>query len=262
MVLVGPHGLRDERMAAVRADHDLGPFAHGLTALRAALDADDASVFDEELLHREALSNFRAGLSRGVDQQFVQHGPPRAVRDRRVCRARRAGDRERTEIERVGVDRRTSGRGQPIEQSPSRERGDAQRVHDMRRHRVARECRAVDHEHAVSLPGQQHRRWRTRAARAHDDRVVRRIHVISPHVPDVIRIKPPIDAIGPSPPSRATDALHLSPSSRAGYLHSSLGLLLNPHCDVRVPLQVSDMPTRNSKICGIPPHHRLEPGRP
>ena len=91
--------------------------------------------------------------SRGVDEQFVEHGPPGAVRDRRVFRARRPGDGEGTEIERVGVNRRTSGRRQPIEQSPSCEGGGAQWVHHMRGHRVARERRTVDDQHAVSLVG-------------------------------------------------------------------------------------------------------------
>ena len=135
------------------------------------------SVFDQDLLDGEALSNFRAGLGRCVDEQLVEHRPPGAVRDRRVRRARRPGEREGTEIERVGVHRRTSGRRQPIDQSPSCEGRGAQWMHHVRGHRVARERRAVDHEHTVSLAGQQHRRRRTRAARSHDDRVVCRIHV-------------------------------------------------------------------------------------
>ena len=91
-------------------------------------------------------------------------------------------EREGTEIERVRVNRRTSGRRQPIEQSPPCEGGGAQWMHHMRGHGVARERRAVDHEHTVSLPGQQHRRRRTRAARSHDDRVVCRIHVCPPEI--------------------------------------------------------------------------------
>ena len=70
-----------------------------------------------------------------------------------------------TEIEGVGVNRRAAGRGEAIEQSPPRERGDAERLHHVRGHGVARERRAVDHQHAVALAGQQHRRRRTGAAR-------------------------------------------------------------------------------------------------
>ena len=59
------------------------------------------------------------------------------------------------------MNRRTAGRDEAIEQSPARERGDGERLHHVRRHRVARKRRAVDDEDAVSLPAQQHRGRRT-----------------------------------------------------------------------------------------------------
>ena len=60
--------------------------------LRAAPDADDASVLDQELLDGEALADLRAGLGGGIDEQLVEDCPPRAVGDRGLRRARRAGD--------------------------------------------------------------------------------------------------------------------------------------------------------------------------
>ena len=72
-------------MAAIRANHDLRPFGDRDATLCASLDADDASVFDQELVHREALAHLRASLSRGVDEQFVEHRASDAIRDRRVA---------------------------------------------------------------------------------------------------------------------------------------------------------------------------------
>ena len=83
-----------------------------------------------------------------------------------------AGDRERSEVERIRVDRRTSRRQNTVEQAPALQRRHARRVDEVRRDRVAREGRLVDDEHLVAPPGQEHRRRRPGAARAHDDRVV------------------------------------------------------------------------------------------
>ena len=87
--------------------------------LRAALDADRPSVLDQDLLDGEAFADLRAGLGGRVDEQLVEYRPPRAVGDRCFSCARRAGDREGTEVEGVGVDRRASGRRQAIEKAPS-----------------------------------------------------------------------------------------------------------------------------------------------
>ena len=50
-------------------------------------DAGDAPVFEEDLVDDEAFTDFGAGLGRGVDEQLVQDGPPRTVRQRGVGRA-------------------------------------------------------------------------------------------------------------------------------------------------------------------------------
>lgn len=81
VVLFGPDGLRHKRIAAIRSNHDLGPLGHGLITLEPAPDADDDAVFDQDLVHGEVLSNFRSGLNRCVNQQFVDHRPPGAVGD-------------------------------------------------------------------------------------------------------------------------------------------------------------------------------------
>ena len=87
VVLLGPHGFGDEGMAAVRARPRA--VARSLTV---------SPSFERPLMPTTRPSSIRssstvkpsrivrAGLSRGVDQQLVEDGPPRAVRDRRVCR--------------------------------------------------------------------------------------------------------------------------------------------------------------------------------
>jgi hypothetical protein len=44
------------------------------------------------------------------------------------------------EVEGVGVDRRTAAGGDRVQQAPAIERGDAGRVHDVRRDGVAGKC--------------------------------------------------------------------------------------------------------------------------
>ena len=58
-----------------------------LAVLAVAADADDAAVVDDDVFDRELLADLGAGLGRGVDEQLVEHGPPRAVRERRVVGA-------------------------------------------------------------------------------------------------------------------------------------------------------------------------------
>ena len=106
VVPLGPDGLGHDGVPAVGADDDLGALGHGAAVLRAAPDADDASVFDQDVLDREAFTNLRAGLARRVDEQLVQDDPPGTVGDRRVPGPRRPRDREGAEVEGVRVNRR------------------------------------------------------------------------------------------------------------------------------------------------------------
>ena len=64
--------------------------------------------FHHDLFDVEAFADFGAGFGRRVDKQLVEDGPPRTVRDRSIPRARRPGDRDGTEVEGVGMDRRAS----------------------------------------------------------------------------------------------------------------------------------------------------------
>src|SRR6266508_6511692 len=123
-------------MPAIGADDDVGTLGYRRVVLRSALDADDAPVLREYLLDGESFSDLRTGFGRGVYEQLVQNGPPRAVGNRRSRRTRRPRDRERTEIERVRVNRRTSRRREAIEQTPPRERSHTERVHHVRGHRI------------------------------------------------------------------------------------------------------------------------------
>ena len=118
VIVVRCNCLGHKRASAVGADDDLR-----------ALDAASRPASSgplcrphvpprQNLLDGEAFADLGAALSRGVDQQLVEYGPPWAVRDRCLSCAWRASDRERTKVEGVGVDRRAPGRHQPIEQAP------------------------------------------------------------------------------------------------------------------------------------------------
>ena len=110
--------LGHKRASAVGADDDLRALDAAAALLRAAPDADHTSLLAQNLLDGEAFADLGATLSRGVDQQLVEYGPPWTVRDRCLACSWRASDRERTKVEGVGVDRRAPGRHQPIEQAP------------------------------------------------------------------------------------------------------------------------------------------------
>ena len=97
-----------------------------------ASNTDDATVLDDGLLDREPFANLGPGLRSGVDEQLVEHRTPRAIRDRRLVGAGGARNCERSEVEGVRVDRRTSRRRQPIENAPSLQCRDPRRVKDVR----------------------------------------------------------------------------------------------------------------------------------
>jgi len=172
VVLLGTNRSGDERAAAVCSDDHVGLLGDGLAALGVAADTGDAPFLDDDVLDGETLADLRACLGRAVDEQLVEHGASRTVRDRGVGCPRASGDRERAEVERVRVDRRTTGCREPLEQSPLAKRRHSGRVDDVGRHRVARERRPVDDEHVVPLAREKHRGGRPGAARSDHDCVV------------------------------------------------------------------------------------------
>src|SRR5207249_11787644 len=101
-----------------------------------ASDADDAPLVKQEFLDREAITNLCTGFSGRVDEQLVQHSPSWAIGDRRFLRAWCPGDRERTEVKAVGVNRRAPRRDETIEQAPSRQGSSCQGLDDVRGHRI------------------------------------------------------------------------------------------------------------------------------
>jgi hypothetical protein len=141
-------------------------------------DADHGTiVVEQDVLHGELLPGFDTGVGGGVHQDLVEHAAPRGVGGGgAVDRAGRAGDGERTEVERVGVDRRTACRQNVVEQPPAPQRGDARRVDDVGGDRIARERRPVDQQDPMALPGEQHGGAGAGAARADDDGVVSAVH--------------------------------------------------------------------------------------
>ena len=173
VVLLGLDGLRDQRVLAVGADHHAGALGDRRAALCVPANAGHDSVVREDLVDRERLAQLRAGLDSGVHEQLVEHRAPRAVAaGDPVDRLRRSGDRQRSEVERVGLDRRASRRLETLQQSPALERGHPRWMHVVGRHRVARKSRLVDQQHSMALAGKQHRCGRSRAACPHDDRVI------------------------------------------------------------------------------------------
>ena len=184
VIALGGHRLGNQRVPAVGADHDAGALGDRASSVRAPADAGHPPAIEQQLVDREALPQLGAGLDGGVDQELVEDRAPRRVRVRHpVDRPRGARELQRAEVERVGLDRRAAGRLQASQQAPALERRDPGGMHEVGRHRVAREARLVEQQHPVALPRQQHRRWRTPAARADDDRVVTgRAHAAPPAV--------------------------------------------------------------------------------
>ena len=151
--------LGQERVLPVRPDDHSGSFGDRRPVLSVTADAGYPPVFDQDFLDRERLAQLRAGSNGCLDEQRVEHDPPGPVRARRaVRRPRSPRDGDRTEVERVPADRRTVGGFEPLEDAPPGERGDAGRMNEMRRHRVAGKCGLIDQQHPVAAASQQHRR--------------------------------------------------------------------------------------------------------
>jgi hypothetical protein len=66
--------LRDERVAAVGADHDFRAL-HRV----AAPDSGDHAVLEHEFVHREAGANFGSGLRGRFEEQRVENRATRSV---------------------------------------------------------------------------------------------------------------------------------------------------------------------------------------
>ena len=165
--------LGDTGVSPVGADHDLRPLDDGGSALLATADADDCAVLDDHVLDGELLAHLGASSGSGVDEDLVEHCPPRRVPGGdAVAGTRAAGDRERPEVERVALDGRAARGCDLVEEAPPVQRGDAGGVDHVGRHGVARERRPIHDQHSVALAGEQHRSRRTGAAGAHDDGVV------------------------------------------------------------------------------------------
>ncbi len=107
VVLLGLHGLRQERVPAVRPDYDLGRFGHRVAALGVAPNARHTPVVNQHLLDREGLTHLGSRCGGRLDQQSIEHDAPGAVglRDP-VRRPRRSRDRHGAEVEGVPRDGR------------------------------------------------------------------------------------------------------------------------------------------------------------
>jgi len=172
VVLLGLDGTSDERLQPIGADDDARAFRDRGSAFAMTANSYDATVLEQQLVDAEAFADLDASSRRGVDQQLVEHGPPRAVRDRRLRSARTSLEYERPEVEGIRIDCGTPTRDQLVEEIPPAQRVDAQRVDHVGRHRVTRKRRPIHQQHPEATSGEEHRRRRPRASRAHHNHVV------------------------------------------------------------------------------------------
>jgi hypothetical protein len=170
------NGIRHNRVASIRPEHDLCAFADGLAFFRLALHADDASVLDQDAFDGEVFADVHSGFGRCIDEQLVQNGTPRAIGDRKRPGSRCAFDRERAKIEGVGLDGRATGRNEAVEQAPSRQRRHGKRVHHVGGYRVARKGRPVHQQDSVAFSREQHCSRRTCAACSDNDGIIGLAH--------------------------------------------------------------------------------------
>jgi hypothetical protein len=167
------HDTGHERVQAVRADDHAGARADGpAVVLAVAADPDDRTVLGEEFVDREAFPGLGSRPGCRIDQQLVQHCPPRPVRDGGFGGSRCAGKGEGPEVERVRVDGRTPRGDDTVEEPPPLQRRDPRGMDEVRGDRVAGEGRAIDDQDPVAVAGQQQRGGRPGTPRADDDDVV------------------------------------------------------------------------------------------
>ena len=113
------HGVRDARRQAVRTDDQRGArLAHAVETGQP--HADHAIAVTQQLAHQRAFAHLGAGPARGVDQQGIEHGAPRAIHDRgAVDRFRPALQSGVAEVNLHLFDRRTAGRRQRHRAAPT-----------------------------------------------------------------------------------------------------------------------------------------------
>ena len=82
VVFIGLDGAGDDRVAAVRADRHARPFFERGAVTVAAAETSDDTILDEDFLDGEPLADLRAGLSRRLHENVVEHRASRADRVR------------------------------------------------------------------------------------------------------------------------------------------------------------------------------------
>src|SRR6266699_2860594 len=92
IVLGSADALRDERISPIRADHDPSVLVYITSRLAMAADPRDLVPGINQFCDCEALSDFRACLCGGIQQELVQHHAPwgtnlgHAFRGRQISR--------------------------------------------------------------------------------------------------------------------------------------------------------------------------------
>lgn len=172
VVLFRVHRFGNDGLTSVRADDNVRVLFGRRAILGVTANADDLALLLNDFSYREPFADFRSRFGGGIDEDFVENCPARAVGDRACWSARCSRYGELAEVERISVDRRASGCDDAVEKAPSAERVHSGRVNQVRGNRVARESCAVYYQDLVAFTREQHRRGRSGAACAHYDDVV------------------------------------------------------------------------------------------
>ena len=158
VVPLGLDGRRDPGVGTVGPDDHARMRGDAVTVTVMAADPLDVAVLDDDLVDRESFANLGAGSSGGVDEERVEHGTARGVRNGAATgRQGGAGDGDRSEVERVRVDRGTARRDDLVEETPTPQCVHSWGVDEVGRDRVTGERRAIHHQYPIALAGQQHR---------------------------------------------------------------------------------------------------------
>ena len=169
---------RDAGTESVGANDQVGQ--HGGPLLVVGLEDDPAHTarpVAHEIDDARPVHDLRAGSPRGPDEDRIEHGAARCVE--RIDTVLRL-DRHRNRLVAV-VERRVTDGGRArgldlVEQAPPAQLEHSAAHQRVRRERVAPRRVPVDREHGETCAGQEHCGRGSRAAGAHDDRVVASVH--------------------------------------------------------------------------------------
>jgi hypothetical protein len=173
-VPAGADRVGHQRPLPVRPDHQPRGLRHGRAAAGAAPYPGDPVAGGRQLRYPEVLADLRPGRARGIDQDSVEQGPPRAVQgiDAFAGGESPVHDQAAAGVETHPAGRRRARRRQLPEQAPPVQQRRARHLQLMGADRVAGKRDPVHRQHPQPLPGQQHRGGGPGHPGSHHDHVV------------------------------------------------------------------------------------------